>query len=46
MLITYLRDSKSLLEFKIRIQIRGFQVLQSVDQLAQLKIFVNLLESN
>jgi hypothetical protein len=46
MVIICLRDPKSLLEFKIRIQIRSFQVLYSVDRLAQSKIFKNLLESN
>jgi hypothetical protein len=35
MVITYLRDPKSLLEFKIKIQIRSFQVLYSVDWFAQ-----------
>jgi hypothetical protein len=46
MLITYLREPKSLLEFKIRIQIQSFHVLYSVDQLAQTTNFENLLESN
>jgi hypothetical protein len=46
MLIICLRDRKSLLEFKIRIQIRSFQVLCSVYRLAESAIIENLLESN
>jgi hypothetical protein len=46
MLIICLKDPKSLLQFKIRIQIRSFHVLYSVDRLALSVIFENLLESN
>jgi hypothetical protein len=41
--ITCLRDPKSLMEFKIRIQIQSFQVLYSVDLLAQSAIIEDLL---
>jgi hypothetical protein len=45
-LITCLSDPKSWLEFKIKFQFRSFQVLGSVDRLAQLAIFDILLEPN
>jgi hypothetical protein len=44
--ITCLRDPKSLLEFKIKFQIQSFQVLYSVDWLSQSAIVENLIESN
>jgi hypothetical protein len=46
MIIIYLRDPKSSIEFKIRIQIRSFYVLYNVDLLVQSAFFEKLLESN
>jgi hypothetical protein len=46
MVITCLRELTSSFEFKIKVQISSFQVLYSVDQLAQLANFGNLLDSN
>jgi hypothetical protein len=46
MVIACLKDHKSLLEFKIRIQIQSFQVLYSVDRLTQSVNFKNLLKSS
>jgi hypothetical protein len=39
MVITCARDPKSSMEFKIRIQIRNFQVLYAMDRFAQSAIF-------
>jgi hypothetical protein len=46
MVITCLWNPKSLEEFKIKNLNLKFQVLYNVDQLGQLVIFENLLESN
>jgi hypothetical protein len=46
MVITCLWNPKSLEEFEIKSLNLKFQVLYNVDQLGQLVIFENLLESN
>jgi hypothetical protein len=44
--VTCLRDPTSSFEFKIKVQISIFQILYSVDRLAESTNFKNLLESN
>jgi hypothetical protein len=46
MLITCLRDPKISMDFKIGFEFEVYNLLYSVDELAQSAIFENLLESN